>query len=72
MSAVADQPITLHNVEMANCPMIFLLLAIAIRSVITGTEQIAFNTADQTKALTGLIERKLAAAPSNVATTIEP
>ena len=70
MTPVANQPTTFPKPETLNGPMILTLAAIRMTSAITGTATIAFSTADHTRAVTGLMARALAAAPTKVAAPI--
>ena len=67
ITPVASQPITDHAREIVKSPSIFTLVAIRMRSAMTGTATMALTTADHTNALTGLIDSTFAAAPMRVA-----
>jgi len=57
ITPVASQPITDHAREIVKSPSIFTLVAIRMRSAMTGTATMALTTADHTNALTGRMYR---------------
>ena len=68
--SLAIRPITRHAVEIVNDPMMRRFAAISISRAIAGTATIPLMAAAHTSARMGLISKRLAPAPRNVAAVI--
>src|SRR6185312_8724074 len=71
MSAVAVHPVSFRRLEMQNLPMTSVRAPSSITIAMTGTDTIPLSSAAHTSAFMGPIRRRLAIAPSVIASAIE-